>query len=143
VRFKSCREVGATKTIAAERAVAVTPEHTEFVKLLIPLRARPTDPTFKSPDCQRMDQAKLNDAFTAECLRLGIPARGLYALKDTFCSAPGATVEWLSAQTGVAIGTLKRYYAKTQREAQREAEELSRLTVKKQEARTRHGSGTA
>lgn len=80
-----------------------------------------------------MDQAKVNDAFTAECRRLEIPTRGLYALKDTFCSlyisAPGATWEWLSTQTGVAITTLKRHYAKTHREAQRDAEELRRIST--------------
>jgi hypothetical protein len=78
-----------------------------------------------------MDQAKLNNAFTDGCRRLGIPARGLHSLKDTFCSryisAPGATWEWLSAQTGVAIATLRRHYAKTERESQRDAVELRRI----------------
>jgi hypothetical protein len=52
-------------------------ENAHLVKLLIPLRAKPTDWIFKSPDGKR-DQAKLNDAFTAECQRLEISSRGLY-----------------------------------------------------------------
>jgi integrase len=88
-------KVGATKTIKAERPVAVTGENAELVKLVIPLRAKPTDWVFRGPEGGRMDQAKLNNAFTDECSRLGIPNRGLYALKDIFCSryisAPGAT----------------------------------------------------
>jgi integrase len=133
-------KVGATKTREAERHVAMTPENAELVKLIIPLRAGPNDWIFKAPEGKRMDQAKLNDAFGAECRRLDIPARGLYALKDTFCSlyisAPGATWEWLSTQTGVAITTLKRHYAKTHREAQRDAEELRRIT-KSQDSRSK------
>jgi integrase len=132
-RAATAGKVGATKTLKAQRAVAVTTETAELVKLLIPLRAKSNDWIFKSPEGARMDQGKLNDAFSDECRRLGIPSRGIYALKDTFCShyisAPGATWEWLSTQTGVAISTLKRHYAKTTREAERDAEELSRITA--------------
>jgi integrase len=94
-RSAGAGRVGGTKTVQAERQAAITPENAELVRLLIPLRAKETEWIFKAPEGGRMDQAKLNDAFTAECHRLGIPTRGLYALKDTFCSlyisAPGAT----------------------------------------------------
>ena len=94
-----------------------------------------------------MDQSKVNDAFTAECQHLGIPSRGLYALKDTFCSryisAPGATWEWLSAQTGVAITTLKRHYARTEREAQRDAEELARMRGRPEHSKAKGTTGAA
>jgi hypothetical protein len=62
---------------------------------------------------------------------LGIePIRGVYSTKDTFCSiyiTNGGRWSWLSEQTGVAIQTLKRHYARYERTAEDDATELARL----------------
>lgn len=60
----------------------------------------------------RLDPACRRDAQRV----LGVRVRGLYATKDTFCSlylSRGARLEWLSEQTGVAHGTLRKHYAST------------------------------
>ena len=46
---------------------------------------------------------------------LGIPVRGLYAMKDTYVSTTltaGVNTAWLEAPTGVRYETLKRHYGK-------------------------------
>ena len=61
------------------------------------------------------------------------PIRGVYSAKDTFCSiyiSNGGRWSWLSEQTGVAVQTLRRHYAKYERTAEDDAAELARLRVR-------------
>lgn len=127
-------KVGATKTLSAERWVAITPETVKLVRRLARFNKRSDAWIFKAPEGGRMDQGKLGDAWGDACREAKIASRGLYSLKDTFCSryisSPGATWEWLSEQTGVAITTLKRHYARFERAPMRDVEELERMRGK-------------
>jgi hypothetical protein len=90
-----------------------------------------------------MDPEKLNRIFCDAQRALGIePIRGVYSTKDTFCSiyiSNGGRWAWLSEQTGVAVQTLKRHYARYERTPEDDSTELARLRPR--EAKEDEGKG--
>ncbi len=126
------RHDGPTKTARATRVVAIDPTTAASLATLVPLRPDPEAWLLRAPEGGAIDQDKLNRIFCDAQRVLKIRTRGLYATKDTFCSlylSRGGRLEWLSEQTGVAPGTLRKHYAKYVRTPNDDAAELGRLTA--------------
>jgi hypothetical protein len=121
----------APKTTSSERLVAIDGDTAFVLEPLIKLHTTETESLFHAPEGGFMDQEKLNRVFCDAQRALKItPIRGVYSTKDTFCStyiSNGGRWSWLSEQTGVAIQTLKRHYAKYERTLEDDAAELARL----------------
>ena len=121
----------APKTTSSERLVAIDGDTAFVLDPLIKLHTVETESLFHAPEGGLMDPEKLNRIFCDAQRALNItPVRGVYSTKDTFCSiyiTNGGRWSWLSEQTGVAIQTLKRHYAKYERTAADDAAELARL----------------
>lgn len=125
------RREGPTKTARSMRIVAIDEATCAIIATLIPLHADSAAYLFRAPEGGPIDQDKLNRIFCNAERALGIRIRGLYATKDTFCSlylSRKGRLEWLSEQTGVAEGTLRRHYALYLRTSSDDAAELARLT---------------
>ncbi len=124
------RQDGPTKTESATRLVAIDAATAASLAVLVPLHPDPHAWLLRAPEGAPIDQDKLNRIFCDAQRVLGIRTRGLYATKDTFCSlylSRGGRLEWLSEQTGVAHGTLRKHYAHYVRTPKDDATELRRL----------------
>jgi integrase len=122
------------KTSLSERIVAIDGDTARVLEPLIKLHTTETEPLFSAPEGGLMSEEKLNRVFCDAQRALKIsPIRGVYSTKDTFCSiyiSRGGRWSWLSEQTGVAVQTLRRHYAKYDRTAEDDAAELARLRAK-------------
>jgi integrase len=124
----------APKTRSSERIVAIDGDTARVLEPLIKLHTTDAEPLFCAPEGGLMSEEKLNRVFcdAQRALRIS-PIRGVYSTKDTFCSiyiSRGGRWSWLSEQTGVAVQTLRRHYAKYERTAEDDAAELARLRAK-------------
>jgi len=131
------------KTESAVRRVGVDEKTVELLKPLIPLHSDPDAYLFHAPEGSPIDQDKLNRIFCDAQRVLGIRLRGLYATKDTFCSvylSNSGRIEWLSQQTGVAEGTLRKHYASYLRRRDDDTAELAKLTGKSESQGAKTGS---
>ena len=121
----------APKTTSSERLVAIDGDTAFVLDPLIKLHTNEAETLFHAPEGGLMDQEKLNRVFCDAQRALKIaPIRGVYSTKDTFCSiylTNGGRWSWLSEQTGVAVATLRRHYARYERTAADDAAELARL----------------
>jgi hypothetical protein len=111
---------------------------------LIKLHATNLEPLFCAPEGGLMSEEKLNRVFCDAQRALKItPIRGVYSTKDTFCSiyiSNGGRWSWLSEQTGVAVQTLRRHYAKYERTAEDDAAELSKLRARNRRQGEKRGN---
>jgi integrase len=132
-----------TKTKSAVRRVGIDETTMKVLEPLIPLHPDPAAYLFHAPEGGPIDQDKVNRFFCDTQRVLGIRVRGLYATKDTFCSiylSNGGRIEWLSQQTGVAEGTLRKHYANYLRRRDDDAAELAKLTAKSERRVVKIGS---
>jgi integrase len=108
---------GKPKTKAAKRTIELHPGTVELLRAIKPLRESPEQPVFVTTTGGPIEPKNFSEHWY-DCLRaLGLRQRGLYATKDTAVSLALATgrddmMLWLVQQTGVAIETLRRHYAK-------------------------------
>jgi integrase len=120
----------APKTAAAARVVRLTQRNVEALRQLVELRSEPADYIFKNTMGEPIDQTSFYKLFCAAQRVLGIRLRDLYATKDTYVSnalTRGVNLSWLSEQTGVADGTLRRHYGKFIHADAADAFELSKI----------------
>ena len=129
-RSRSLGAEAAPKTAAAARVVRLTPRNIEVLDQLIELRAEPVDYVFKNTLGEPIDQRSFYKLFCAAQRTLGMRMRDLYATKDTYVSIAltrGVNLAWLSEQTGVADGTLRRHYGRFIHANAADALELSKI----------------
>lgn len=107
---------GAPKTRSARRTVELRAETATRLQGLLKLRVEPNQPLFLNTHGNPIEPQGFLEHFYAAQRATGIRVRGLYCLKDTFCSMvvsnPLVPTAWLEAQTGVNYATLKKHYAK-------------------------------
>jgi integrase len=114
-RSRSLRAEAASKTSAAARMVRLTPRNVEALRQLVELRAQPDDYVFKNTLGEPIDQRSFYKLFCTAQRALALRLRDLYATKETYVSAAltrGVNLTWLSEQTGVADGTLRKHYGR-------------------------------
>lgn len=110
-------EYGPPKTKRARRRVELGRDLVAALRGLLPNGDAPDPalPVFRGFDSTPVEP-KTFSAHWYRCLReLGLPKRGIYAMKDTFVSlalTAGVNVHWLETQTGVNYVTLRRHYAR-------------------------------
>jgi integrase len=114
--------LGDPKTTSAERTLELHPDMLTLLTALRPLRPAPGAIVFPNLEGKRI-RVKTFSHIWVDCLQAcRIRYRGIYALKDTFCTHVLAMaqetgeverlVAWLVRQTGVRLPTLQKHYVK-------------------------------
>lgn len=129
-RSRSLGYEGAPKTSAAVRIVRLTPSNLEILRQLTPLRIEPGTYMFTNTLGEPIEQRSFYRLFCDAQRVLEIRLRDLYATKDTYVSlalTAGVNLTWLSEQTGVAEGTLRRHYGRFVHSTPADAWELAKI----------------
>jgi integrase len=98
----------------AKRTVELLPETVRILRALQSLHVTPEQPLFTCTTGTPIEPMSFTKYWHDSLRACGIRQRGLYSTKDTFATEGWRTmgIDWVSAQTGVSIATLKQHYAK-------------------------------